>query len=470
MPRQTGLLLKPKARFTVGRKTAELGADDPTQPLDKAAPGTPEKAEARESNVAPPRDGGSSAKRGNSGRLAGGDGRAQRSKLEPLSYLEPKVMVPYDVPPGAVPRRVEVDRKKRLFAAQDVPSLVASEGVDLIEPSAFGVDVFDNTDMEQRLGEEWVPAELPDGGSPSPALVAFRSGDGNEVEWKQCKVTEYSAGDNKYKCEPLDGSSDPLWMPRIFVHFLAEDPFLYSKRLARAVRERRQAEMFLRYNFYIDSMPTEDIPPLMAEQVNRMLGYALNSKKLKDKLMDTSQLVNEVNIEYARTMNKVVFDASLGRLASGTAHELMIPMPETFPTGNPKPVRQLAEGCREGGFPARFRRLQGISGEGRRKGSRAADDGGRRPCVAWSGLGEAKAPARAFGLGFLTRLAPAGSGDRLHQHPFLRLRRAVQRVLLPQPPHQAGGDTHLHKDPDRVPESPQDEPVQRLCLQVLAAG
>ena len=27
-----------------------------------------------------------------------------------------------------------------------------------------------------------------------------------------------------------------------------------------------------------------------------MLGFALNSKKLKDKLMDTSQLINEINI------------------------------------------------------------------------------------------------------------------------------------------------------------------------------
>eukprot|EP00959_Pyramimonas_sp_CCMP1952_P123228 2576280-Pyramimonas_sp.AAC.2 len=46
-------------------------------------------------------------------------------------------------------------------------------------------------------------------------------------------------------------------------------------------------------------------------QVNRMLAVALNTKKLKDKLMDTSQLINEVNIEYARTMNKIIFDDSM---------------------------------------------------------------------------------------------------------------------------------------------------------------
>ena len=50
---------------------------------------------------------------------------------------------------------------------------------------------------------------------------------------------------------------------------------------------------------------------MTVEQINRMLGFALNSKKLKDKLMDTSQLINEINIEYARTMNKIVFDDML---------------------------------------------------------------------------------------------------------------------------------------------------------------
>ena len=30
--------------------------------------------------------------------------------------------------------------------------------------------------------------------------------------------------------------------------------------------------------------------------------------------MDTSQLIHEINVEYARTMNKIVFDQSLGRV------------------------------------------------------------------------------------------------------------------------------------------------------------
>lgn len=65
-----------------------------------------------------------------------------------------------------------------------------------------------------------------------------------------------------------------------------------------------------------------------------MLGFALNSKRLKDRLMDSSSLVGEVNIEWARTMNKIIFDEACKRGSSGCAATLM-PM-----TDMPLQVRQ----------------------------------------------------------------------------------------------------------------------------------
>ena len=69
-----------------------------------------------------------------------------------------------------------------------------------------------------------------------------------------------------------------------------------------------------------------------------MLGYALNSKKLKDKLMDTSQLISEVNIEYARTMNRIIFDKAVQRGASNCAAALVPMDPEQFPQPPSRPV------------------------------------------------------------------------------------------------------------------------------------
>jgi hypothetical protein len=58
-------------------------------------------------------------------------------------------------------------------------------------------------------------------------------------------------------------------------------------------------------------MPTDNIQPLDTEQVNRVLVLALNTKKLKQNALDTTSLLNEVNIDYARTMNKIIFDVNL---------------------------------------------------------------------------------------------------------------------------------------------------------------
>jgi dynein heavy chain len=40
-------------------------------------------------------------------------------------------------------------------------------------------------------------------------------------------------------------------------------------------------------------------------QINRVLGLALNTKALRDRLMDTTAYVNEANLEHARAMCKV---------------------------------------------------------------------------------------------------------------------------------------------------------------------
>jgi dynein heavy chain len=45
-------------------------------------------------------------------------------------------------------------------------------------------------------------------------------------------------------------------------------------------------------------------------QVNRMLGFALNSKRLKDRLMDTSTLIGEVSARHTSSSSHVFTPAS----------------------------------------------------------------------------------------------------------------------------------------------------------------
>jgi hypothetical protein len=84
-----------------------------------------------------------------------------------LSRLEPKVLVPYEQRPGKPPRRIEIERKKRLYAAQDLEALLQRAGVNYNQyrvdqdhasgnVSYLALEIFDNTDFESRQAKEWI--------------------------------------------------------------------------------------------------------------------------------------------------------------------------------------------------------------------------------------------------------------------------------------------------------------------------
>lgn len=60
-------------------------------------------------------------------------------------------------------------------------------------------------------------------------------------------------------------------------------------------------------------MPTDELSQLDSEQVNRILASAINTKSLQQNALDTTSLLNEVNIDFTRTMNKIILDKHLGR-------------------------------------------------------------------------------------------------------------------------------------------------------------
>lgn len=56
-------------------------------------------------------------------------------------------------------------------------------------------------------------------------------------------------------------------------------------------------------------MPTHQIPEIDNEEVNRILSMTQNTKALRGKSSsDTTTLLSEVNFEFAKTMNKIIFD------------------------------------------------------------------------------------------------------------------------------------------------------------------
>jgi len=59
-------------------------------------------------------------------------------------------------------------------------------------------------------------------------------------------------------------------------------------------------------------MPTHQIPEIDNEEINRVLSMTQNTKALRGKSSsDTTTLLSEINFDFAKTMNKIVFDKHL---------------------------------------------------------------------------------------------------------------------------------------------------------------
>ena len=96
-----------------------------------------------------------------------------------------------------------------------------------------------------------------------------------------------------------------------------------------AYYRRAYADSLIRYNYYIENMPTDEIPELSNEQIAKIITQALTARSFKGKSqLDTQPLINEVNIDFAKTMNKIIFDKHMKgkgkELIGGT---LMLPPP-----------------------------------------------------------------------------------------------------------------------------------------------
>lgn len=126
-------------------------------------------------------------------------------------------------------------------------------------------------------------------------------------------------------------------LPKISILILAEDPYIFAKRVATAHQQRKYAESLIRYNFYVDNMPTEEIHTLDGDQKARLVYKATNVKEMnKNVNPENSPLVYEVCLDFARTMNKIIFDKHINESGKDLiASNLTLPPPQP-----PKPASE----------------------------------------------------------------------------------------------------------------------------------
>ena len=268
------------------------------------------------------------------------------------SKLDPKVFVPYGKINGTInktPRAIEVERKKVSYLAEDMESLLANEGVpghvvsllfntginneadsDDKSPSQenleqmMPIELFDSRSFDVRKPMEWITLgqQVVEGSSTSlmESTVPARGLRKDTGMWEACSVFDYNEERGVYLARWIDKETFPaederfgntVELTRLQVCFNSEDPKNFARRIAFAYGQRKIAQALIRYNLYIDCMPIDGVGQLDSEQINRIVGRALNTLQLKHNEFDTNQLLTEVNTDYSRTMNKIIFDSNL---------------------------------------------------------------------------------------------------------------------------------------------------------------
>ncbi|KAJ1569497.1 Dynein heavy chain 1, axonemal [Cladochytrium tenue] len=172
---------------------------------------------------------------------------AKKKKVDYSKALEPKVMLPFESRPSQTPRKIEIERRKRLFSAQKLDELIVSElksfnltrkEVDPRDPNLqrdfFSTDqfanmlplsVFDDTNFDGRTLVEWLSmnangsandglavalarGDIIEAVVPIPAKALFSPGSDGQVRvegsWKNCLATHYNASENKWHVKYID--------------------------------------------------------------------------------------------------------------------------------------------------------------------------------------------------------------------------------------------------------------------------
>lgn len=203
--------------------------------------------------------------------------------------------------------KVDVD-----FAQFDIEQLLSDEGIEFRNPEkAVGgwlpLEAFDDESYDSKTPSGWLRKKFD--GKHVKAKGLWKDRDAL-CYWREIYITRYFPKSRRYE-GVFKHINQKAKLPRIFVLFDDEDPRHFVKRFKHAYQSRIYADSLIKYNYYIENMPTHEIPDLDHDKVSRILILTQNTKALRGKSSTDTSLLNEVDFEFKKTMNKIIFDKHL---------------------------------------------------------------------------------------------------------------------------------------------------------------
>jgi dynein heavy chain len=243
------------------------------------------------------------------------------------TMVKPKVIEVYNHKPGDAPRKVTVERRRKWYNSLDIEELLVARNISFRNPSWnegfwLQLEEFDNTEFDIRDIPGWMRMGFQEAGPflPIRALGLRMDPETGTGIWEACIAHKYDANNRRIlvmwcsDMEPGEKASrgsvtDMTPLSRLQVLFNGEDPELFADRLQFAFECLRAAQNRAKFNFFIDNMPTDDIQGLDVDQVARIMELSRNMAPLREASLEqfANELVKEVNLDFARTMNKITF-------------------------------------------------------------------------------------------------------------------------------------------------------------------
>jgi dynein heavy chain len=176
-------------------------------------------------------------------------------------------------------------------------------------------------------------------------IAAGRSNAADDTEGKGGEFKESDAKIDAELASLVPGGNGVVSrLLRLHVCFASEDPVNFADRLANAFKKRREAAQLIRYLLYVDCMPIEDGPQLLQKQLNAITNQTLAARSLAQihvaytnpsqhppQLRERAStqysvlqnLLGEVQTDFVRSMNKVIFDGTVEamRVAKATGQD-----------------------------------------------------------------------------------------------------------------------------------------------------
>lgn len=235
-----------------------------------------------------------------------------------LSIPEPKVHVPFQQEIGAMPRKVVVERQRRLFGEQDLDMLLMSHGIDMALPEPVGTPAlasFDDTEYDPRPIAEWAGLV----GEALQGRYLHRAKPTAHACWRSCTVVSYDPETELFTVlarsadDAPEGERElpaaPHQVPRIELCFDTENPARFAQRLAAAHGVRREASVRLQYELYVDCMPAAEMPQIEKSRMARILALATRGKAGQlsaAQQASRNDVVVEVQAQHARALSSLV--------------------------------------------------------------------------------------------------------------------------------------------------------------------